>query len=242
MYYYIVTFYAWLQAFLSFIIFFPIAVFIWGVTFPFDRNLRVLHVFTSFWGSAFMWCNPLWKVSVYGREKILPRQTYVMVSNHQSLLDIWVIFRLFKHFKWVSKASLFKIPIVGWTMALNKYVSVKRGNKRSHLKMIKQCEKNLEKGNSLMIFPEGTRSEDGKIQHFKDGAFMLAQTAHVPIVPILVKGTANALPKKGFILKSKQSIKVKVLDPVPYETFADISTKELTNRIRAIMIENLEQF
>jgi 1-acyl-sn-glycerol-3-phosphate acyltransferase len=241
MYYFIITLYAWLEAFLSFIVFFPIVIVIWLITLPFDRNLKILHVLTSIWGSSFTWVNPLWDVTIYGRKKILPKQTYIMVSNHQSLLDIWVIFRLFTHFKWVSKASLFQIPIVGWTMALNQYVSVKRGNKRSHLKMIKECEKNLKNGNSLMIFPEGTRSEDGKIQHFKDGAFMLAQSVHVPIIPIVVEGTSNALPKKGFIFKGKQVITVKVLDPIPYDTFANLSTKELTDKVRAIMIENMDQ-
>jgi len=239
MYYYVITLYAWLEALLSFIIFFPIVIFIWITTLPFDHNLRILHVFTSIWGSLFTWVNPLWRVSIYGREKILPKQTYIMVSNHQSIIDIWVVFRLFAHFKWIAKDSLFKIPIVGWTMALNRYISVKRGNKRSHLKMIKACEKNLENGNSLMIFPEGTRSEDGKIQHFKDGAFLLAQSAQVPVLPIIIEGTANALPKKGFVMKTKQSITITVLDPIPYSTFANLTARELAEKVRSLMIKNL---
>jgi 1-acyl-sn-glycerol-3-phosphate acyltransferase len=149
------------------------------------------------------------------------------------------VFRLFAHFKWIAKDSLFKIPIVGWTMALNRYISVKRGNKRSHLKMIKACEKNLENGNSLMIFPEGTRSEDGKIQHFKDGAFLLAQSAQVPVLPIIIEGTANALPKKGFVMKTKQSITITVLDPIPYSTFANLTARELAEKVRSLMIKNL---
>ena len=84
---------------------------------------------TCFWGSLYTWFNPAWPVKVVGREKIDPNETYVMVANHQSLLDIFVLFRLFRHFKWVSKIENFNIPCVGWNMRLNGYIELRRGDR-----------------------------------------------------------------------------------------------------------------
>ena len=77
---------------------FPVALLVWAASAPFDRRKRLLHQFTCFWASLYTWLNPAWRVRVEGREKIRPEATYVMVANHQSLLDILVLFRLFAHF------------------------------------------------------------------------------------------------------------------------------------------------
>lgn len=102
-------------------------------------------------------------MTVRGRERIDPRATYVMVANHQSLLDILVLFRLFRHFKWVSKVENFKVPFVGWNMRLNRYIPLKRGDRASVIEMIARCERTLRSGSSIMMFPEGTRSQDGHL-------------------------------------------------------------------------------
>ena len=164
-----------------------------------------------------------------------------MVCNHQSMLDIVVLYRLFTHFKWVSKKELFKVPIAGWNMTLNRYVAVDRGNKVSHLKMLRECEANLRNGNSVMIFPEGTRSENGEIRIFKEGAFKIALMAKVPILPIVLNGTSDLLPKHGFVFKIRSTIKVKILDPIPYDSFKDSSAKELSEKLKDLMVGNLQQ-
>ena len=92
----------------SIFFFFPIAVTIWLLTILFDRRLAVLHMWTSIWASTYSWLNPLWTVKVLGREKVDPKKAYVIVSNHQSMVDILVLFRLFIHFKWVSKPKTSK--------------------------------------------------------------------------------------------------------------------------------------
>jgi 1-acyl-sn-glycerol-3-phosphate acyltransferase len=200
---------------------FPIALLVWLVTVPFDRRLRVQHAFTCFWASLYTWLNPLWRVTVEGRERIRPGATYVMVANHQSFLDILVLFRLFRHFKWVSKAEMFRIPAIGWNMALNRYVKLTRGSPDSIARMMAACEAHLAAGSSIMIFPEGTRSPDGHLRAFKHGAFTLAQRARVPILPIVVDGTSNALPKHGFVLRGQHAISVRVLDEIPVERICD---------------------
>jgi 1-acyl-sn-glycerol-3-phosphate acyltransferase len=164
-----------------------------------------------------------------------------MICNHQSMLDINVLYRLFAHFKWVAKKELFKVPISGWNMTLNRYIPVDRGNKASHLKMLKQCEDNLKNRNSIMIFPEGTRSPDGEIHNFKEGAFKIALKAKAPILPIILDGTSDMLPKHGLVFKNKSNIRVKVLDPVPYNSFAHLTPKELADQMREMMIGQFQQ-
>jgi len=103
-------------------------------------------------------------VTIVNRERIRRDATYVIVANHQSLLDILVLFRLFVHFKWVSKAELFRIPCIGWNMTLNRYIRLRRGNPESIAAMMRDAERTLAEGSSLMIFPEGTRSADGRLK------------------------------------------------------------------------------
>lgn len=235
MIYILVTVYTWIYVLLTFVIYFPVAFIIWALTIFFDKKLRHLHLFTSFWGYSFIRINPFIRIKIEGIENIRKEETYVMICNHQSLLDIVVLFGLFRHFKWVAKKELFKVPIVGWTMSLNSYIPVDRANKLSHAKMFKECEENISKGNSIMIFPEGTRSEDGNIHHFKEGAFRIALETKKPLLPIVLDGTSNSLPKKGFIFKNLSNIRIKIYPPVPYDIFKNMSSKELAVKMKEDM-------
>jgi len=223
------------------ILLFPVAVLIWAVTAAFDPRKRLLHQFTCFWASLYTWCNPAWPVTIEGREKIDPATAYVIVANHQSLLDILVFFRLFNHYKWVSKIENFRLPFIGWNMRLNDYIELKRGDKVSIVQMLKKCRQALDAGNSIMMFPEGTRSPDGRLRRFKHGAFELAKDSRVPILPIVLSGTSNALPKRGFVLRGRHPILVRVLDEIPYESFAEESVEELTSRVRSVIAAELEK-
>jgi len=101
------------------------------------------------------------------------------------------------------------------------------------------AERTLAEGSSLMIFPEGTRSADGHLKAFKHGAFTLALRGRVPLLPIVVEGTANALPKRGFVLQGRHAIRVRVLPEIPYATFADESVEALTERVHALFRREL---
>jgi len=230
----------WAFLTVSSIVLFPFALLIWAVTAPFDPRLRLLHRFTCFWASLYSWLNPAWPVHIEGREKIQSGVTYVMVANHQSLLDILVLFRIFAHFKWVSKIENFRVPFIGWNMSLNRYIKLKRGDRASVIRMMQDCRKALAGGNSIMMFPEGTRSPDGRLRAFKTGAFELAKDAGVPILPILVEGTANALPKRGFVLQGRHRIRITILDAIPPGKFANESVEELTSRMREFFASQLE--
>lgn len=215
--------------------FFPVALLIWLVTLPFDRRLTLLHLFTCFWASLYIHVFPPWSVTIEGREKIDPHKTYVIVSNHQSMVDILAAFTLFTHFKWVSKAELFNIPLIGWNMHLNRYVQLQRGRNKSIRKMYSACEYHLKNGSSVYLFPEGTRSPTGKMRDFKEGAFALAKRLQVPILPLVINGSKNALPKNSFNFHGKTRVRLKVLDEVPPESFAEMSTSELRTHVRELI-------
>jgi 1-acyl-sn-glycerol-3-phosphate acyltransferase len=225
----------------SSILLFPVAVAIWALTLPFDRRLAWLHQFTCFWASLYTWLNPVWRVRVEGREKVRPHETYVMVANHQSLLDILVLFRLFVHFKWVSKVENFRVPFIGWNMTLNRYIRLRRGDPQSIGEMMSAASRTLDDGNSIMMFPEGTRSPDGRLRAFKHGAFTLAQGSGRPILPIVIEGTARALPKRGFVLQGRHPIAIRVLDEIPHAKLRDRPVEEVVDEVWRIFARELRE-
>ena len=229
----------WTFLALSSIALFPVAVAIWALTAPFDRRKVILHRFTCFWASLYTWLNPVWPLEVVGRERIRSGETYVMVSNHLSLLDILVLFRLFRHFKWVSKIENFRVPCIGWNMSMNGYVKLRRGDRASVVQMMQDCDRLLAQGNSIMMFPEGTRSPTGRMRTFKPGAFELALRNRLPILPIVIQGTANALPKRGFVLRGRHPLRLSVLEPIPYEAFADTDAALLAEQVRGVIAAEL---
>lgn len=230
----------WAFMAVSSIALFPFALLIWLLTYFVDPRLRALHLFTCFWASLYTWLNPAWNVSVKGREKLDSKRATILVANHQSLLDVIILFRLFTHFKWVSKIENFRVPFIGWNMTLNRYIPLRRGDKSSVIRMMKLCREALQKGNSLIIFPEGTRSPDGCLRRFRPGAFDLAREAARPIQPIVVRGTADALPKRGFILQGRHPISIEVLDVIPPEDFAENTSDELSDRVRDLIAHKLK--
>jgi 1-acyl-sn-glycerol-3-phosphate acyltransferase len=218
---------------------YPVAVLIWAITSLFDRRRFLLHKFTCFWASLYSWLNPAWPVTIEGRERIRRDEAYVMVANHLSLLDILVIFRLFSHFKWVSKIENFRVPFVGWNMSLNRYIKLKRGDRDSVIEMMKNCEKTLGEGNSIMMFPEGTRSPTGQMRAFKPGAFEIAVNTGRPILPIAIQGTADALPKRGFVLRGRHPIRITVLEEIPAARFEGGSAEQLSAQTRELIAKHL---
>lgn len=226
----------WLFLCVSCVVLFFGALALFLVTLPFDRNGKVLHLYSCFWAQLYFYVNPLWRLRVEGREKLPWRGAAVLVANHQSLGDILVLFGLYRPFKWVSKASVFKAPFLGWNMALNRYVGLVRGDKSSIIRMMRDCGKWLDRGVPVLLFPEGTRSQDGEVKAFKDGAFRLAVEKNCPVIPIVLTGTARTLPKHGFVLQSQADCMVRVMDPVrPQDVPGGV--EGLREHVRNLIIE-----
>lgn len=208
------------------------ALVLWAGTVWWDRRLVWLHMFTSFWACIYLWTMPAWSVKALGREKIRRKATYVVVSNHQSSLDILVAFRLFFPFKWVSKAEMFRVPFIGWNMSLNNYIKIVRGDDGSRRKMMSACKKALGKGCSLFFFPEGTRSRTGQLRPFKPGAFILAHQMKLPILPVVINGSKDALPKESLNFHGRHDIRIQVLDEIPYTAYRDMDIAQTAKMVR----------
>lgn len=221
------------------VLFLPQAV-LFLLSFPFDRRRLLLHLYACLWGVSYVWLNPFWKLTVRGRERLPWRGPAVIVANHLSLLDILVLYGLFRPYKWVSKASIFRIPFIGWNMRLNDYVGLVRGDRESIKRMMAHCRAHLAAGSPVLIFPEGTRAPDGRLQPFKDGAFKLACEAGCPIIPVVVTGTERGLPKHGFLLRNRMDAGVEVLAPIaPADVGGD--PERLRQVVRAAMVAALPE-
>ena len=202
---------------------FVVAVVLWIVTAPFDRQRRINHLWSCSWASLYALWYPGWKVRTLHRDRIQRGQAYVLAANHTSIADIVLLFTLFRQYKWVSKRENFKLPFIGWNMWLSGYVPLVRGDSSSTKRMMDACRRLLERGMSIMMFPEGTRSKDGKVQPFKHGAFTLAKDANVPVVPIAIHGGHLLIPKHGKTFAAAADLTVEVLEPMAPGDYADVS-------------------
>jgi len=205
---------------------FLVSLVIWAITLAFDKRLVLLHYFTLWWSGLYIRIVPSWKIKALGREKVDLKKPYVIVSNHQSYLDIMAASFLFIPFKWVSKAEIFKVPFIGWNMRLNNYIKLERGGRRSIAKMMMKCEEAIKKGSSVFLFPEGTRSPDGKLKKFMPGAFVIAKRMQVDILPVVIKGTRDAVPKNSLRINNRADITVEALDVIPYTLVAELDAIE----------------
>jgi 1-acyl-sn-glycerol-3-phosphate acyltransferase len=165
-----------------------------------------------------------------------PRRPYVVVSNHESFADILLISHLPWEMKWLSKAELFRVPFVGWEMRLVKDIPVWRGDRRSAIEALRQCRDRLEKKVSVMIFPEGTRSESGQMGAFKDGAFRLAVEGGYPILPLVLAGTRPALQKHSWRM-GRAVAEVRVLAPIETTGLTSKEVPALRDRVREVIAE-----
>ena len=210
----------WMVVGLTMPLLFLVAALLFAVTAPFDPDRRVLHAFVCWSCHAYLHVNPLWRVRVEGRERI-PRGASVLVVNHQSMADVAACMGLHRPFKFVSKASLFSLPVVGWAMKMLRYVRLERGRPHSTRAMLDQCRHWLRRGMSVLMFPEGTYAPGAALLHFKPGAFVLARDERVPMVPVLISGTRDLVVGDGPWMAPRVNIRIRVLDPVDFPAGAD---------------------
>lgn len=206
------------------------------LTVLFDKERVVLHYASRFWSWGIYRLCPWWHLSVRGREKVGDTRSYVIVTNHQSMLDIPLMYVLPLTFKWVSKREVMRLPVFGWVLQMHGDIAIERGSSGSARKMMRQAKEVLDRGKtSVIVFPEGTRSKDGRIGRFKEGAFAMAKHAGVGILPVVHDGNGSVLD--GWKVRMPHRFQVQVLDPIPAAEVASASEKEMAQRVHGLMLE-----
>lgn len=200
----LLSIYAWLETGIVAVVgFFVQALLV--VTWPFDKRKYVTGRTFRLIGVTAARLNPFWKFSIHGAYQ-RPAGRTVVVSNHESHADCFLISYLPWEMKYLAKSSLFKIPFVGWSMALAGDIFVRRGEKDSAQGAMATCARWLDKGVPVMIFPEGTRSKTDDLLPFKDGAFRLAIESGADVLPLAVSGTRRSLPKHSWRFATSRAL------------------------------------
>lgn len=209
-----------------------------GTTFLIDPAGRLLHKLTSVWALHYMLTPPGWRLKLEGRGNIPAGRACVIVSNHQSSLDPFFLYSLPLVFKWTAKAWVFKVPVAGWLLSLNQHLKL---NDKTHPGIfLQQCAHWLHDGVSVLFFPEGTRSSDGELLPFKYGAFYLSARENVPILPVVICGSRDILPKGTWALALRANVHIRILPPV-YPVDHNFDDKKLREHVRNLMQDELHR-
>lgn len=200
------------------------------------RNAEFVHRVQQFWSRSFYRLMFL-PVTVEGLEHIQPGQSYVFVSNHQSMFDVWLIYGwLPVIYKWLMKAELRKVPFVGIACKAAGHIFVDRKNPKAAMESMENIKKQLKDGVCTVIFPEGTRTKDGQVGRFKRGAFQIALDLKLPIIPISLSGCYDVLPKgKPFVYR--RPVRMYVGEPIDITQFEN--NNDAIDFVRNKVIENM---
>jgi 1-acyl-sn-glycerol-3-phosphate acyltransferase len=234
----LMSLFIWVAGALLTVLLFFVDLFLAIILYPFDKQRRIVHAQCFWWSDAIINMNPFWSIEIVGREKIDPKRTYVITANHQSLGDIVVLYQTKAQFKWVSKDSLFRVPFLGGCLSLCKHIRLERGDMGSIKKVYRQAAEWLRAGMSVLFFPEGTRSDTDEMNPFQNGAFKLAIKEKVPVLPIAVSGTRDAIPKGSWIFNHKVYCKITVLDPIETADMSPADFEKLKDTVR----ENIKKY
>jgi 1-acyl-sn-glycerol-3-phosphate acyltransferase len=166
---------------------------------PFDSSGAMQHWCARWWCRLIAWTIGA-RITVRGAENLEPARTYVYMANHCSLVDIPAMFAYLPYqFRIMAKKELFYVPFMGWHLWTAGNFPVDRGDPRKTARSLRSVVEGVRSGKSLAVFPEGTRSPDGKLHELKPGAFKIAIRAGVPIVPVAIRGTHDILPKHSLV-------------------------------------------
>lgn len=228
--------------FLGFFFFFPAIVITWPLVKKLDPSRRrLIDYFIKKWSHFLTW--PFFRVKVEGRENLPPDGSYVIVANHQSFMDILSSFHLGRSFKFLSKASILKIPIIGWAMMAADHVTIEREDRRSQMKAFRACLDKLESGSPVFVFPEGTRSQDGRLLEFKKGPVAMAKRAGVPLVPVTILGTSRLMPNKREYMMywSPPGVRIIIHQPITAEEVKATNDEDLLASCRRSIESSLPE-
>jgi len=206
----------------------------------FSKKGNVAHLLARTWGKSILWVSAV-AVDVQGREHLRRTASCILMPNHQSNFDIPVLLGCLPvQFRWLAKKELFNIPLFGRSMRGCGYISIDRSDRRAAFKSLATAAQRIRQGVSVLIFPEGTRSRDGRILPFKKGGFVLAVDAGVPVVPIVIHGTRRIMPKGRFLVQSGPVV-MKILPPIDTRAYTRKTKENLMQAVHAAISGALDK-
>ena len=180
------------------------------------------------------------RITVRGRENLDPTQSYVFIANHQGAFDIFLIYGfLNQNIKWVQKQSLRKIPFVGFASEKAGHVFVDNSSIAARISTIKKAKEKMAEGVSVVIFPEGARTETGKMARFKRGAYQLAIDMKLPIVPMTINGAYDVLKIGSANMKIGRKMELIIHKPIVTESLTDADISKLIEETREVIHRDL---
>lgn len=182
--------------------------------FPFDKQRKAIHAQCFWLADAIVGLNPFWGLDISGMENVDSTKTYVIISNHQSIADIIVMYKTRMQFKWVAKESLYRVPLIGAFLFLGRHIVLSKCRFGRIKKFYRDASCYLKNGMSVLFFPEGTRSKTGDLGTFQNGAFKIAIKEKVPILPMFIGGTRNVIQKGSWLFNARASCCLVVLPPI----------------------------
>ena len=178
--------------------------------------------------------------SLRGADNVAPGTSYIITPNHQSNSDILALIRMLPlRFRWVIKRELTKIPVFGWALSCTGAIAIDRSNPKEAIRILHNATDKLKGNWSVLIYPEGTRTYDGKLLPFKKGAFMMAVQTGIPILPVTSNGAFKVLPKKTIWFRPGHII-VTIGNPIPTQGLTENDVPELMERTRSEINKNLD--
>ncbi|MEE4353353.1 MAG: lysophospholipid acyltransferase family protein [Desulfatiglans sp.] len=220
----------------SFIAIYSIIMCLWVILLSFfDRSGRKIHFFGAVpWAKIILWVCGI-KVRAVGEANIDPLLPRIYMCNHQSYFDILALLAYLPvDFKFIMKQELMKIPLLGFCMKRAGYISISREDPRKAIKGMKEAAEKAREGISILIFPEGTRSVDGRLQDFKKGGFNLALKSGCDIVPVTIKNSYRIVPK-GSLRINRGSFEIHFARPIPLGSYSKRNIVELMERVKGVM-------
>ena len=224
------TIFFWTTLFLSFLLFFPIV-------FLLKARKERVHAIQKFWARLLLRVSTV-DLKIEGIENISPSRSYIIMANHQSYYDIFLLLTLPVFIHWMAKKELFKIPLLGWLLSWVGAISIDRKNRGRAYSSIKEAVKKIRGGATVLVFPEGTRSLNGNLLPFNKGGFFLATLSHAPVLPIVIKGTNKIMPKGSFrVFPGSTSISIK--PPIETKSLTPKDKARLEEKVKNIFLQNL---
>jgi 1-acyl-sn-glycerol-3-phosphate acyltransferase len=205
----------------------------------FDKAGKRVHLYCAVpWAKVILYVCGI-KVQVKGLENVEGLIPRIYLTNHQSAFDVYALLAFLPvHFKFVLKQELMKIPLLGITMRRAGYIGIDRNDPRKAAKSMHEAAERIKSGVSVVIFPEGTRSTDGKIQDFRPGAFHLTLNSGCDVVPVTINGSFRIMPKKSFRI-NKGSFVMRIGNPIPVKEYSKKDMNKLMALVRDTMIRQM---